>query len=504
MPKFKQKPMEPTQLMMFATSVEDSVPQDSDVRMLSDVMDRLDWSGFEAGYAETGCPAYPPKVLCKVLVYGYSKGIRSSRALEDAVKNDKRYIWIAGGLEPDHCTISRFRKDKEPELRAMFTDSVRVCTEVGLVLLNTVSVDGSRIAARASKRSLYNKKRAAREAEAIDRILKEAEEADRREDELYGNDSGRKLPEELADAAKRKQKIEEITRRLKASGRRSVSATDEECRVMRTANGLGPAYNVQIGVDSSNGIIVAADVTDSETDSGQLGGVLEEVVQNTGCKPDLALADTGYSGEQTYKYLEESGQEALIPVKTQPQQKNWNDLFGSRNFMQDEEKDVLICPVGRELTFRQELRCGSGTYREYTACGCKDCSFYRECVPPKCKTGRSIRISVVARTRKEMIEKLKTPEGRAAYALRRQTVETVFANTKSNMKLNRFMLDGKAGASSEWWLICTAHNLKKCASTWVQSSVSCLCSVQLARYLLPATLWRIVGPSQPRIHSTPA
>ena len=96
MPNFKQMPMSPTQLLMFPVSIEEAVPKDSDVRVLSDAMDMLDWSAFESGYSETGCPPYPPKVLAKILVYGYSKGIRSSRALEDAVKNDKRYIWLAG------------------------------------------------------------------------------------------------------------------------------------------------------------------------------------------------------------------------------------------------------------------------------------------------------------------------------------------------------------------------------------------------------------------------
>jgi transposase len=107
MPNFKQMPMTPTQVLMFPVSVDEAVPRNCDVRILGEVMDLLDWSEFEAGYSETGCPAYPPQVLAKVLVYGYSKGRRSSRALEDAVKNDKRYIWLAGGLQPDHCTIAR-------------------------------------------------------------------------------------------------------------------------------------------------------------------------------------------------------------------------------------------------------------------------------------------------------------------------------------------------------------------------------------------------------------
>ncbi|MCX6375990.1 MAG: transposase [Armatimonadetes bacterium] len=153
MPNFKQMPMTPSQVLLFPMSVEESVPKDCDVRVLGEAVDLLDWSAFEAGYSETGSPPYPPKVLAKILVYGYSKGMRSSRALEDAVKNDKRYIWLAGGLEPDHCTIVRFRKQKASELRAAYRGSVRICSEAGLILLDVTATDGSKIKARASSRS---------------------------------------------------------------------------------------------------------------------------------------------------------------------------------------------------------------------------------------------------------------------------------------------------------------------------------------------------------------
>jgi transposase len=265
-------PMTPSQVLLFPMSVEESVPRDSDVRVLGEAMDLLDWTVFEAGYSETGCPPYPPKVLAKVLVYGYSKGIRSSRALEDAVKNDKRYIWLTGGLEPDHCTISWFRKQKACELRDTYRGSVRICSEAGLVLLDVTATDGSKIKARASKRSLYDAKRVAKEMEAIDKIFAEAEEVDRREDDLYGSGTGNEMPEELADAAKRKEKLREIAERLRKTGRNSASSTDEECRVMKTGDGLRPGYNVQITVDTANQVIVAADVTNNETDNRQLAG----------------------------------------------------------------------------------------------------------------------------------------------------------------------------------------------------------------------------------------
>lgn len=460
MPSFKQMPMEPSQLHMFPISLEESIPQDSDVRALSEAIDLLDTSALESGYSETGCPAYPPMVLAKILVYGYSKRIRSSRALEDMIKNDKRFIWLAGGLEPDHCTISRFRKEKQAELKAAYQSTVRVCMQAGLVLLNLTSTDGSKILARASKKSLYDAKRIDKVEEAIDRIFREAEETDRLEDELYGSASGREVPPELADAKKRREKLKEIKERLEESDRKNISATDPECRVMKTVSGLRPSYNVQATVDSANLVIVAADVTDSENDYGQLSGQLAQVEENTGCKTDLSLADTGYGDQETLRELSKSGQEALIPQAEQPQQKDMNDLFASRCFLEVEGRNSLICPAGRELTYRREVSNHGKRYLVYTAEGCRDCSFYKQCVKVTCKTGRSVQKGIVSDAKERMLQRLRTPEGKALYALRQQMSEPVFGNIKGNMGLTRFSLHGKEGAMSETWLIFTAHNLK--------------------------------------------
>lgn len=459
MANFKQMPMAPTQVVMFPVSIEDSLPPDCDVRLVGEAMEALDWRGFEAAYADTGRPAYPPKVMCKLLVYGYSKGIRSSRALEEVVKHDQRYIWLAGGLRPDHTTIARFRKEHEAWFKQVYRATVRLCTEAGLVLLNTVATDGSKIPARASKRALYDTQRLAKEMAAIDQILAEAKAADRAEDELYGEGTNGKLPQQLVDAKRRRDKLAEIAARLAESGRKSVAASEADCRVMKTTQGLRPSYNAQLTVDTAHGVIVAAELTQQETDNGQLAEQLEQVAENVGCRPEVVLADTGYSDEGTFKSLTESGQEAVIPPKEQPQEAKRNDLFASRCFLPEERRDVLICPAGRELTFRRVVECSSGSYRVYTAPNCRDCSFYAECVKVQSKRGRSVQVSVVAAEREGMRQKLKTPEGKALYQLRQQTVERVISRLKVGLGLDRFGLAGVGGAGAEWWLVCAAHNL---------------------------------------------
>ncbi len=461
MSRFKEMPMPPSQMLMFPQSVEESIPLDSDVRALSEVMDSLDWSMMMGSYSQTGCPPYPPKVLAKILAYAYSKGIRSSRKIEELVDNDKRYMWLAGGLKPDHNTIARFRKEKWSELTALFEDSVRVCAAAGLVFLNAVSNDGSKVLARASKRSIYDQSRLKREMDAAEKVLQEADEVDRAEDQLYGSGNGRQLPDELKDAAVRKAKIEQSAKRLKESKRNSVVASEPDSRVMKTTSGKRPAYNLQAAVDSHSQVIVGMKLTQSESDHGLLPEMVRQVETNTGLSPDVVLGDCGFSDEATLKWLDERKQEALIACKEHPGESKRNDLFCSKCFLGDEHRDVLICPAGRRLGFQGEYKTGSGMYRQYAATGCRSCSFHKECVGNR-RGSRRVMISAISHLRRRMIEKLASPDGKKTFALRKQTVEPVFGQIKRNMRFDRFLLSGLEGASAEVALICMVHNLRKC------------------------------------------
>ena len=147
MPHFKEMPLHPSQTLLFGLSVEDALPSDSDVRAFKDVMECLDYSKMESRCAELGCPPYPPSVMSKVLGYAYSQGVRSSRKIERLLSIDVRFIWLSGGLKPDHNTLARFRKARWEDLKDLFENSVRVSAEAGLVFLNAVCTDGTKILA---------------------------------------------------------------------------------------------------------------------------------------------------------------------------------------------------------------------------------------------------------------------------------------------------------------------------------------------------------------------
>lgn len=464
MSRYKQMPMPPSQSMLFGMSIEEALAKDSDVRAFKDVMDCLDYRHIESTCATTGAPPYPPDVMVKILGYAYSKGIRSSRNIEGALKVDVRFMWLGGGLKPDHNTLARFRRDNEQSLKLLFTDSVRICCEAGLVFLNTVSVDGTKILAAASKKRVYSQSRVDREMARVEKILAEAEEVDQAEDAQEASAEHGDIPEHLKNAKERKARLEEIANQLRESKRKAVVVSEPQSRVMLTSEGKRPAYNLQAAVDGGSQVIVAMNLTDAEDDHGQLPGVVGEVESNTGLSPGISLADTGYCDENTLKWIEESGHEVLMPSQEHPDESKRTDRFASKHFAHDTERDVLICPEGKELVFKGEYRKGSGTYRHYAAKGCKSCPFHGQCVRSG-RGSRQINVSVVASVRRKMRQKLRSPEGRELYNLRRETVEPVFGQIKSNTSFARFLMKGRKGASAEAALMCMAHNIQKCVTS---------------------------------------
>ena len=232
--------------------------------------------------------------------------------------------------------------------------------------------------------------------------------------------------------------------------------------MMKCDGRVAPSFNVQAVVDAESQVVAAVRVTEAEHDHGQLCELLEMVEENAGAAPGVVVADTGYCDEGTLRGLEETGQEALIPPQKHSQEdKREGDEFSSRQFALDEDRDVMICPEGRELVFGDETERGHGAYRRYVGTECGSCDRQEECC--RGRPSRRVSISVVHSLRLEMQEKLETAEGKALYALRKESVEPVFGQWKANLGFRRFLLRGKNGAAAEVALMGLAHNLRKCA-----------------------------------------
>ena len=499
MPRFKEMPLEPSQLMLYGQSVEDAVAQDCDVWAYRDVMGCLDYSDLESKRSDVGCPPYPPEAMVNVLGYAYAKGIRSSRKIEEHLNYDVRFMWLAGGLKPDHNTIARFRKDNWQELKALFVQSARLCCEAGLAYLNVVSTDGSKMRAAASKKQMYDKDRLEREMAAVEKILEEAEAIDQHEDEQGSHKTDEKLAKHLQNSKERKARLQQIAKQLGSSDCKCVIASEPESRAMQTSSGIRPAYNLQASVDCESHVIVAMDLTQEENDFGALPGMATSIEDVTGMSADTMLADGGYVDEETLRWTDECASDVLMPVSRRWREslREANELFANRCFIPDDKRDVLICPAGRELTLRGRYRTKSGGYSRYQARGCRSCSFYSQCVENGLD-GRRVSVSAVEPQRAKMKKKLASEEGRELYALRQQTVEPVFGRIKSNLGMSRFLLYGLECATAEAALICMVHNVLKCTTSRVAMAYMACTNARIAA--AHAVLRLLLAPVTVAIH----
>ena len=455
---FKEPKANRHQLVLMPQSLDELLGQDEPVRLLSDVMDRLDYSALEMSYPGGGCPAYHPKLLTKLLVFGYSQGIRSSRKIDQAVRVDMRYIWLCEGLKPDFRTLARFRKQKWEYLEQLFRQSVRLCQEMGLVLLEYVAVDGTKIEASSGGNALFTTQRIANEREAIRKILEEAESVDNSEDKEFGESDGTTLPEKLSNAKGRSKLIDEAEERLKQSNSKAISMSDPDARQMRTRNGIRMSYNLQAAVDKHSQVVVGMNVMQAATDRSQLESMLGEIYENTGCKADVVVADKGYYSPASLKALAKSNQSGVIAISKRSAQTT-SKGFGLKEFLYDGNEDTYICPEGKVLNARYSYTKGKTRYKRYTRSGCGGC--FRKVACGAVRQSKRLDVNEVENLREQMETLLSTQWGKVQIKLRKQIVEPVFGQLKENRGFRKLLLRGLTGAWAESALEFLAHNLSK-------------------------------------------
>jgi len=444
------------QTLLFPPSLHDWLPEGHLARFLLDVVSALDLSAIYTSYQEKdgrGQAAYAPEMMVRLLLYGYARGVYSSRKIETRTFEDVAFRYLSGDQHPDHATIAEFRKRHLEALSGLFTQALLLCSEAGLVKLGHVSIDGTKIKANASKHKAMSYKHMneteARLKQEIDALLAAAEKTDAEEDAQYGKDRhGDELPAELQRRESRLRKIgaakavleqeakekasqqraeaeqklaerEEQERRTgkKKRGRKPElpdpeqakpddtaqrNFTDAESRIMPDGANKGSfvqGYNAQIAVDSASQVIVAAEVTQETNDKKQLLPMIALIAANLEQKPEKVSADTGY--------------------------------FSEANVTDESVKDVdLYVATGRDK---------HGDAVETSS----------DPPPPG------------ASPKEAMREKLRTEAGRTVYKMRKAIVEPVFGQIKEQRGFRRFSLRGKENVSREWKLVCAVSNLLK-------------------------------------------
>ena len=368
MKKFKD--YQQNQPFLFPPSVLDWLPKDHPAHFINEVVDSLDLSAIYNSYGEgKGQPPYNPAMLVKVFLYALSRGIRSSRKIEQALYEDIAFRFLSGNQQPDHWTISEFRRRHHQALGDLFVQTVQLAQKAGLAKLNHVSVDGTKIKANASKHSAMSyahmEKEEQRLRQEIEHLLKDMEKTDKDEDKIYGKRRGDELPEELATTEKRLRVIQKAKAELEAEARlkqellqkeqeakakekdkkkkhsrkknqkndpgkpdpkAQKNFTDPESKIMRSADkSFIQGYNAQATVDAKHQIIVAADVTVQANDKNQLKDQIEQVKQNTGSYPREASADAGYFSDDNVRLLLQKQVEPYIPPE-KIKHSEWKEL----------------------------------------------------------------------------------------------------------------------------------------------------------------------------------
>ena len=393
------------------------------------MVDQLDLSAITARYEEErrGGRPYHPRMMVKVLLYGYCTGVASSRRIARRLHEDIAFRVLAANNTPDFRTISDFRKDHLEALGGLFLQVLELCQQAGLVKLGHVALDGTKVRANAWKHKAMSygrmKEQEGQLTAEVAELLRRAGEVDDDEDRRYGRDKrGDELPEELAFRESRLRKIREAKEALEAKalaeaeqaeseGRNHPGVpddkaqrnfTDPDSRIMPGPGGrdFQQSYNCQAVVDRTHQVIVAARATNQPSDKGQAMSMIEETVSNTGAVPKEVSADAGYYSAKAVEELYSMGVDPFIaPEKTR------------------HARVLEPAPRGR--------------------------------MPE----GLSVR--------NRMRRKLRTKRGRDRYALRMETVEPVFGQIKQGRGFRQFLLRGLEKVNREWLLICAGHNLLK-------------------------------------------
>src|SRR5271163_2252149 len=369
--------------------LEDYVDEDNPVRVIEIFVEELDlatlgFSGMRP--AATGPPAYHPSTLLKIYLYGYLNRLQSSRRLEREAQRNIELMWLTGRLAPDFKTIADFRKDNGAAIRAVCTQFVVLCRQLGLFTRAVVAIDGSKFKAVKNRDKNYTVAKVTGRMEQVDasiaRYLRELDQADREEGDIAEAKSVR-LKEKIAGLRQQMQALKVMEQRVQEAPDQQVSLSDPDARSMATS-GKGTAtvgYNVQIAVDAEHHLIVAHEVINQGYDRHQLAPMAFKAQQATGCGKITALADRGYFNGDQVLSCEGTGVAPVVP-KTLTSSGAKRGFFTRQDFIYDAEHDHYTCPAGAKLTKakrRADHTEDFDFYRHLSACF--TCPLKSQCTP---------------------------------------------------------------------------------------------------------------------------
>jgi len=453
------------QTNLFPQSIEEYVAENDPVRAYDAFVETLNLMelGIIWDEEQVGHPEYDPKAMLKLLVYGYSYGIRSSRKLERATHHNVSFIWLMGGLMPDHKTIARFRKNNKKSLKNILKQCAQLCIKLGLIEGNTLFIDGSKIRANASIDNIWTQERCEKYLKNIDEhiesILKECDFIDEKE---QNKDSLVKLNEELKNKEVLKSKVQDIMKELKTKELESINSTDSDCVKVKGRQGTHAGYNGQIVVDQKHGLIVHSDVVNENNDDNQFTQQVTQANETLGKKCKNACADAGYANTDELKKIDDQNINVIVPTQKQAHDTK-PEPFDKEHFTYDSKNDCYYCPEGHRLRYKNfDAIKNHKTYIMENKKHCLACKHYGICTIAKC--GRAITRLFNEETKQKLEKIYSSKESQVTYKLRQQKVELPFGHIKRNLGVNAFLLKGLDGVKAEMSLFSSCFNIARLIS----------------------------------------
>jgi len=474
--RVRRKEINRQQMVLRPVEVEKLVDLDHPVRAIWELVGRLNLESFydeiESVEGVAGRPVWDPRLLISLWIYAYKDGVSSAREIARLCEYHPAYQWVTGLEVVNYHTLADFRIRHQEGLDQLFIEVLGVLSHEGLVTLQRVMHDGTKVKACASDKSFHRK---ATLADHLRLAREQVEQMGDPESEELGQRVAkarqralREKQERLEEALKALEQIE--ASRSKASEKEKVraSSTDPEARVMLQAKGAyGPSYNVQISTDAQSKIIVGVGVTQSPTDAAELGSAVERVEANLSEKLKQVVVDAGYTNQATMEAMVEKQVDLIgalpersVATPNRLKQRGVSPDFYPQAFEYDGSVDLYRCPGGKVLLYETEERQGASVRRRYRAkaSDCRACEFEVQCCPGT-QRGRSL---VRSEATPEMVvfqAKMETPEAQAIYKQRAGVAEFPHAWIKDKIGLRQFRLRGLANVTLESLWACLTYNI---------------------------------------------
>jgi transposase len=495
----KYKRYDYKQSLMIAVSLEEQlVPGTLEFAIHTLVDRRMDMSVFDDNYQndESGRSAYDPKILLKVVLLGYSRGLTSSRQIERACCENVLFMAMSCNQRPDHSTIAAFVSSMKEQIKPLFRDILLVCDQEGLLGGSFFAIDGCKMSSNASKEWSGKisdlQKRKEKIEHKLRSLVEDHIESDKQEHAVKEKMSAsreRQIKRLEQQAAKVEKWLSENDKKIGASKKELHSnVTDNDSAKMHTSHGTVQGYNGQAIVDSKHQVIVHGEAVGKGLDNDNLPPVVDGAKKNLesiGKGKDyfegkILTADSSYHSVTNLNKCNEEKLDAYIPDnKFRNRDKRFASRLGYRprskkftfaDFHYDEDKDEYICPHGKRLErFGKAGRHKGKLLKRYvsTEADCRRCQLRAKCLRYKDAKRRHLSYYADASGQnisQAMVKKIETQKGRKIYPQRIAIVEPVFANIRVHKRMDKFNLRGKIKVNIQWLLYCMVHNIEKIAN----------------------------------------